>query len=51
MQLERAIGLLRTATFVKEAARAAGFSDPASFSRVFARRCGVPPSRGREVVG
>lgn len=51
MQLERAIGLLRSGTSVKEAALGAGFSDPAYFSRVFARRFGVPPSRWREVVG
>jgi len=51
MQLERAIGLLCSGTSVKEAALGAGFSDPAYFSRVFARRFGVPPSRWREVVG
>lgn len=51
MQLERAIGLLRSGTSVKEAALGAGFSDPAYFSRVFARRFGVPPSRWRDVVG
>jgi len=50
MQLERAIGLLRSGTSVKEAALAAGFSDPAYFSRVFTRQFGVPPSRWREVV-
>ena len=49
MQLERAIGLLRSGTSVKEAALAAGFSEPAYFSRVFARRFGVPPSRWRDV--
>src|SRR5262249_8516284 len=51
MQLEGGIGLRRRGPSVKEAARAAGFSDPAYFSRVFARRFGVPPSRWREVVG
>ncbi len=51
MQLERAIGLLRTGTSVKEAAFGAGFSEPAYFSRVFSRRFGVPPSRWREVTG
>ncbi len=51
MQLERAIGLLRSGTSVKEAALAAGFSEPAYFSRVFARRFGVPPSRWREAMG
>lgn len=50
MQLERAIGLLRSGTSVKEAAFAAGFSEPAYFSRVFARRFGVPPSRWRDVL-
>lgn len=50
MQLERAIGLLRSGTSVKEAALAAGFSEPAYFSRVFARRFGVPPSRWRDVL-
>jgi AraC-like DNA-binding protein len=51
MQLERAVGLLRSGTSVKEAALAAGFSEPAYFSRVLARRFGVPPSRWREVLG
>jgi AraC-like DNA-binding protein len=51
MQLERAIGLLRSGTSVKEAALGAGFSEPAYFSRVFARRFGVPPSRWREALG
>ena len=50
MQLERAIGLLRSGTSVKEAALGAGFSEPAYFSRVFARRFGVPPSRWREAL-
>jgi len=36
---------------VKEAALGAGFSEPAYFSRVFARRFGVPPSRWREALG
>jgi len=36
---------------VKEAALGAGFSKPAYFSRVFARRFGVPPSRWREALG
>jgi len=51
IQLERAIGLLRSGTSVKEAALASGFSEPAYFSRVFARRYGVPPSRWREALG
>jgi AraC-like DNA-binding protein len=51
MQLERAIGLLRSGTSVKEAALGAGFSEPAYFSRVFARRFGVPPSRWRDALG
>jgi AraC-like DNA-binding protein len=50
MQLERAIGLLRSGTSVKEAALWAGFSEPAYFSRVFARRFGVPPRRWREAL-
>jgi AraC-like DNA-binding protein len=50
MQLERAIGLLRSGTSVKEAALTAGFSEPAYFTRVFSRRFGVPPSRWREVL-
>jgi AraC-like DNA-binding protein len=50
VQLERAIGLLRSGTSVKEAALGAGFSEPAYFSRVFARRFGVPPSRWREAL-
>lgn len=45
IQLDRACFLLRRGTSVKEAALAAGFADPAYFSRVFARRFGVPPSR------
>jgi AraC-like DNA-binding protein len=35
---------------VEEAALTAGFSEPAYFSRVFARRFGVPPSRWRDVL-
>ncbi len=50
MQLERAIGMLRSGTSVKEAALTAGFSEAAYFSRVFSQRFGVPPSRWREVV-
>jgi AraC-like DNA-binding protein len=50
MQLERASSLLRSSTSVKEAALGAGFSEPAYFSRVFARRFGVPPSRWREAL-
>jgi AraC-like DNA-binding protein len=45
IQLDRACFLLRRGTSVKEAALGAGFADPAYFSRVFARRFGVPPSR------
>lgn len=45
MQLDRACFLLRRGASVKEAALGAGFSDPSYFSRVFARRFGVPPSR------
>ncbi|MCW5890042.1 MAG: helix-turn-helix transcriptional regulator [bacterium] len=45
IQLDRACFLLRRGTSVKEAALAAGFADPAYFSRVFARRFGMPPSR------
>jgi AraC-like DNA-binding protein len=50
-ELERAIGRLRSGTPVKGAALEAGFSEPAYFSRMFARRFGVPPSRWREVLG
>lgn len=49
MQLERALGLLRSGASVKAAALEAGFSDPAYLSRLFARRFGVPPSRWRDV--
>jgi len=41
----------RSSASVKEAALGAGFSKPAYFSRVFARRFGVPPSRWREALG
>ena len=51
MRLERALFLLRRGAPVKRSALDAGFNDPAYFSRVFARRFGVPPSRWREAVG
>jgi AraC-like DNA-binding protein len=51
MQLERAMFLLRRGVPVKRSALDAGFNDPAYFSRVFARRFGVPPSRWRDAAG
>ena len=48
LRFERACALLREGSSVKEAALAAGFDDPAYFSRLFRRRVGVPPSRWRE---
>lgn len=48
LRFERACALLRAGTSVKEAALAAGFDDPAYFSREFKRRVGVSPSRWRD---
>ena len=48
LRFERACALLREGASVKAAALAAGFDDPAYFSRLFKRRVGVPPSRWRD---
>jgi AraC-like DNA-binding protein len=50
LRFERACALLREGASVKEAALAAGFDDPAYFSRVFKKRVGVAPSRWRADV-
>lgn len=47
LRFERACALLRAGASVKAAALAAGFDDPAYFSRVFKRRVGTSPSRWR----
>ena len=49
-RFERACALLRAGASVKEAALAAGYDDPAYFSRVFKVRVGVAPSRWRADV-
>jgi len=49
-RLERACASLRAGASVKEAALAAGFDDPAYFSRIFKVRVGVAPSRWRADV-
>jgi AraC-like DNA-binding protein len=51
LRFERACALLRAGTSVKEAALAAGFDDPAYFSRAFKRRVGLSPSAWRGEVG
>jgi AraC-like DNA-binding protein len=48
IRFERACALLRQGASIKEAAIAAGFDDPAYFSREFKRRVGIPPSQWRE---
>ena len=50
LRFERACALLRDGASVKEAALAAGFDDPAYFSRAFKRRVGMAPSAWREEV-
>ena len=50
LRFERACALLRNGASVKEAALAAGFDDPAYFSRVFKGRVGIAPSRWRADV-
>jgi len=50
LRFERACALLRRGASVKEAALAAGFDDPAYFSRVFKTRVGIAPSRWRADV-
>jgi transcriptional regulator GlxA family with amidase domain len=48
LRLEYAASLIDSAGLtVQEAAAATGYSDPFHFSRRFAKRMGVPPSRWR----
>lgn len=48
-RLDRARHLLRTGTLpLKEVARESGYSDVHHFTRVFSRRCGMPPGEYRK---
>ena len=49
-KLRAACRLLLAGARVNEAARAAGFSDPLYFSKVFRRSAGCPPSRYRQAM-
>lgn len=51
LQLDRACALLRQGKSVKEAALAAGFSDPDYLGRVFRRRFGMTPTTWRQQSG